>query len=100
MFPQAAVVALGVRVDLGGSADVSSVNVRNYVDGMRFYTYRVLGGVDGTNYFVLGGKSTAKPAVDHFGAVTNTCYIRIVGLSNSANPALDRAEVTVRGPAG
>jgi hypothetical protein len=89
--------------DLGGVTDVSSVNVRNYVDGTRFYTYQLLESVDGTNYFVLGGKSNNDPADDAgdtFRASANACYIRIVGLSNSANSSFHLTEVAVRSPAG
>jgi hypothetical protein len=52
------------QVDLGQPTNVSSINVRNYVDGRRPYTYQVLGGLDGTNWFVLGGKADARPAAD------------------------------------
>jgi hypothetical protein len=86
------------QVDLGAATDVSSVNVRNYVDGTRFYTYQVLGSVDGTNYFVIGGKANTAPATDagdSFRTVGAARYVRVVGLGNSANPSFHLTEVTV-----
>jgi alpha-N-acetylglucosaminidase len=88
------------QVDLGAVNDVSRVNVRNYVDGTRSYTYRLEGSTDGVSYFTLGGKSSADPATDAGDtAVTEARarYIRVVGLSNTANSTFHLTEVSVYG---
>jgi alpha-N-acetylglucosaminidase len=88
------------QVDLGQLTNVSSINVRNYVDGTRFYTYQVLGSLDGTGWFVLGGKVDARPAADAgetFRVDAQARYVRIVGLSNSANSSFHLTEVGVYG---
>lgn len=88
------------QVDLGAVDDVSKINVRNYVDGSRSYTYRVEGSVDGKTWFTLGGKSGTSPATDT-GDTTNTearaRYIRVVGLTNTANSTFHLTEVSVYG---
>ncbi len=88
------------QVDLGTVDDVSKINVRTYVDGTRSYTYRVEGSVDGKTWFTLGGTSGTSPATDA-GDTTNTeasaRYIRIVGLTNTANGTFHLTEVSVYG---
>lgn len=86
------------QVDLGAVTDVSSVNVRNYVDGRRFYTYQVLGSVDGRTYFVIGGKDSGDPATDAgetFRTEAQARYVKVIGLGNSANSSFHLTEVTV-----
>ncbi|WP_344313914.1 alpha-N-acetylglucosaminidase TIM-barrel domain-containing protein [Fodinicola feengrottensis] len=88
------------QVDLGILTDVSTVNVRNYVDGSRYYTYQLLGSADGTHFFALGGKSGASPATDGgetFAVQAEARYVRVVGLSDSANTSFHLSEVSVRG---
>ena len=88
------------QVDLGAATDVSRINVRNYVDGSRYYTYRVLASEDGTHWFTVGGRLTTKPATDAgdtFRTIGTARYVRVVGLSNTANPTFHLTEVTVHG---
>lgn len=88
------------QVDLTAVNDVSKVNVRNYVDGTRVYTYRLEGSVDGTHWFTLGGRGADGPATDA-GDTMNTeirvRYIRVVGLTNTANGTFHLTEVSVYG---
>ncbi|MGI5230030.1 alpha-N-acetylglucosaminidase TIM-barrel domain-containing protein [Actinoallomurus sp. CA-142502] len=88
------------RVDLGAVNDVSRVNVRNYVDGTRYYTYRLEGSVDGTHWFTLGGRNGPNPATDA-GDTMNTeakaRYVRVIGLGNTANATFHLTEVGVYG---
>lgn len=88
------------RVDLGAVNAVSRVNVRNYVDGTRYYTYRLEGSVDGEHWFTLGGRNGPDPATDA-GDTMNTeakaRYIRVVGLGNTANFTFHLTEVSVYG---
>lgn len=88
------------RVDLGAVNDVSRVNVRNYVDGTRYYTYRLEGSADGTHWFTLGGRGGPDPATDA-GDTMNTeakaRYVRVVGLGNTANATFHLTEVSVYG---
>ncbi|GAA4203790.1 alpha-N-acetylglucosaminidase TIM-barrel domain-containing protein [Actinocatenispora rupis] len=88
------------QVDLGADTAVSSINVRNYVDGTRWYTYRVLGSTDGEHWFTLGGRMGTSPVTDAgetFRTEATARYVRIVGLSNSANATFHLTEVTVSG---
>lgn len=88
------------QVDLGAVNKVSTVNVRNYVDGTRYYTYRLEGSVDGTHWFTLGGRSAPNPATDAGDTSLiegQARYIRIVGLTNTANGTFHLTEVTVYG---
>ncbi|MDL4816311.1 alpha-N-acetylglucosaminidase TIM-barrel domain-containing protein [Actinomadura opuntiae] len=88
------------RVDLGAVNEVSRVNVRNYVDGTRYYTYRLEGSLDGAHWFTLGGRNGPRPANDT-GDTMNTeakaRYIRVVGLGNTANFTFHLTEVSVYG---
>ncbi|MGH3645566.1 MAG: alpha-N-acetylglucosaminidase TIM-barrel domain-containing protein [Micromonosporaceae bacterium] len=88
------------RVDLGAVNDVSLINVRNYVDGTRWYTYRLEGSLDGTHWYTLGGRSGPRPATDA-GDTTYTeaqaRYVRVVGFSNTANSTFHLTEVSVYG---
>jgi alpha-N-acetylglucosaminidase len=88
------------QVDLGAVNDVSRVNVRNYVDGTRYYTYRLEGSADGTHWFTLGGRDGPNPATDAGDTTTvegQARYIRVVGLGNTANGTFHLTEVTVYG---
>ncbi len=88
------------QVDLGGVTEVSKVNVRNYVDGTRHYTYRLVGSVDGTHWFTLGGRYGTGPATDAGDTVDTEAqarYVRVIGLSNSANATFHLTEVSVYG---
>ncbi|WP_051266974.1 alpha-N-acetylglucosaminidase TIM-barrel domain-containing protein [Nakamurella lactea] len=88
------------QVDLGAVNDVSRINVRNYVDGTRSYTYRLEGSLDGSTFYTLGGKSNANAATDAGDtAVTEARarYVRVVGFSNTANPTFHLTEVSVYG---
>jgi alpha-N-acetylglucosaminidase (NAGLU)-like protein/F5/8 type C domain-containing protein/alpha-galactosidase-like protein len=92
------------QVDLGAVNDVSRINVRNYVDGTRWYSYRLDGSLDGVHWYTLGGRSGPRPAADA-GDTSNTearaRYVRVTGFSNTANSTFHLTEVTVWGtPAG
>ena len=88
------------QVDLGAVNDLSRINVRNYVDGTRFYTYRLEASLDGTHWYTLGGRGGPDPATDA-GDTTNTearaRYVRVVGLGNTANGTFHLTEVSVYG---
>ncbi|MEU4825402.1 alpha-N-acetylglucosaminidase TIM-barrel domain-containing protein [Actinomadura sp. NPDC023710] len=88
------------RVDLGAVDDVSRVNVRNYVDGTRYYTYRLEGSLDGDHWFTLGGRNGPRPAADAGDTMTTEAearYIRVVGSGNTANLTFHLTEVSVYG---
>ena len=88
------------QVDLGTASAVSAINVRNYVDGTRYYNYRLLGSMDGTHWFRLGGRFGTAPVVDAgdtFRTEATARYVRVEGLSNSANNTFHLTEVTVTG---
>lgn len=88
------------QVDLGADHDLSSADVRTYVDGRRAYTYTLEGSTDGVHWFVLGGKNTsavATDAGDTFALGARARYLRVVGLSDTANSSFHLTEVTVSG---
>ncbi|TDD86675.1 alpha-N-acetylglucosaminidase [Actinomadura darangshiensis] len=88
------------RVDLGAVDDVSRVNVRNYVDGTRYYTYRLEGSLDGTHWFTIGGRNGPRPAADAGDTVNTEAkarYVRVVGSGNTANLTFHLTEVSVYG---
>lgn len=90
------------QVDLGTAHELSAVDVRTYVDGKRAYTYTLAGSLDGVHWFVLGGKNTtavATDAGDAFGLAAEARYVRVIGLSNTANSSFHLSEVTVTGAA-
>lgn len=90
------------QVDLGADHVLSSVNVRNYVDGKRSYTYSLAGSLDGVHWFALGGKNStavATDAGDDFTLTATARYVRVIGLGNSANSSFHLTEVTVTGAA-
>jgi alpha-N-acetylglucosaminidase len=97
------VLALGStwwRVDVGAANDVSKINVRNYVSGGRVYTYRLEGSLDGSHWFTLGGRSAPKAATNAGDTTTTEAqarYVRVVGLTNTANSTFHLTEVTVWG---
>jgi alpha-N-acetylglucosaminidase len=91
------------QVDLGAVHDLSSVNVRNYVDGKRAYTYTLSGSTDGVHWFALGGKNSTAAATnagDTFALTASARYVRVTGLSNTANSSFHLSEVTVTGASG
>ncbi|WUI01230.1 alpha-N-acetylglucosaminidase C-terminal domain-containing protein [Spirillospora sp. NBC_00431] len=88
------------RVDLGAVNDVSRVNVRNYVDGTRYYTYRLEGSLDGERWFTIGGRGGPRPAADAGDTVNTEArarHVRVVGLGNTANLTFHLSEVSVYG---
>ncbi|MGA8116680.1 MAG: alpha-N-acetylglucosaminidase TIM-barrel domain-containing protein, partial [Actinocatenispora sp.] len=88
------------QVDLGAETTVSSVNVRNYVDGTRYYTWRLLGSLDGEHWYTLGGRFDTSPVTDAgetFHTDARARYVRVVGLSNTANATFHLTEVSVYG---
>lgn len=89
-----------LQVDLGSLHDLSTLNVRNYVSGGRTYTYALSGSNDGAVWFPLGGKSWAAAATDAgetFAVQARARYVRVTGLSNSANPSFHLSELSVAG---
>ncbi|GIH15829.1 alpha-N-acetylglucosaminidase TIM-barrel domain-containing protein [Rugosimonospora africana] len=88
------------QVDLGTATSVSRINVRNYVDGTRYYTYQLVGSLDGEHWFTLGGRTGTSPVTDAgetFGTEATARYVRVIGFSNSANSTFHLTEVTVYG---
>jgi len=88
------------HVDLGTVNDLSRVNIRDYVDGTRCYTYRLEGSIDGTHWFTIGGRSGPTPATDAGDTMNleaKARYVRVVGLGNTANATFHLTEVSVYG---
>jgi hypothetical protein len=77
------------EVDLGGNYDLSSIVVRNWVDGTRYYQYTVEASIDGLNYTQIAAKTSTDAATDlgDVYAVSVTArYLRVNVEYNSENP--------------
>ncbi|HEY9294671.1 MAG TPA: alpha-N-acetylglucosaminidase TIM-barrel domain-containing protein [Microlunatus sp.] len=88
------------QVDLGTDNDLSKINIRNYVDGSRVYTYRVEGSVDGSHWYTLGGRADEGPATDAGDTMITEAqarYVKIIGYTNTANSTFHLTEVSVYG---
>jgi hypothetical protein len=88
------------QVDLQNTYRISLVNVRNWVDGTRYYQYQVRGSTDGVTFFPLGlkaGTSIATDAGDQFPADAVVRYVRVDLYHNSANSEVHLTDVRVYG---
>lgn len=88
------------QVDLQATYRISQVDVRNWVDGTRYYQYQVRGSLDGVNFFPLGLKastSIATDAGDAFPVDAVVRYVRVDLYHNSANSAVHLTDVRVYG---
>ena len=79
-----------LQLDLENSYYVSEVNVRNYVDGTRYYNYYVTASMDGINWTPIGENSGATPAGDTgdiFSGINMIArYLRVNLTNNSVDP--------------
>lgn len=76
------------QVDLEGNYNIKQINIRNYVDGVRYYQYTIYVSKDGFNWTEVAAKNDTAPASDPgdtymIDAVGR--YIRVMGTYNSAN---------------
>ena len=76
------------KVDLGNIYDLSSVVIRNYVDGTRYYRYTIEVSPDDITYTQIASKSNnnvAADAGDTYNITATGRYLRVNMTFNSAN---------------
>jgi len=89
-----------VQIDLEGTFFIDRINVRNWVDGTRYYHYYIRGSLDGIHWYPIAGKSDDTPASesgdDHF-VSTVARYVRVNVTYNSANQSAHISDLKVYG---
>lgn len=89
------------QVDLEGIYELNKIVIRNYVDGNRYYHYRVDFSVDGFNWIEAGNKNDTLAATnkgDQYNtASVNARYVRVTMTHNSANIGVHLSDVRVYG---
>ncbi len=88
-----------VMVDLDATESVSKLQVYNFWDGRRYYQYTIDGSLDGVSWFELVDFRTNTEVADidgyaHSIPPTETRFLRINLLYNSANPGLHLVELS------
>ncbi|WP_157181491.1 discoidin domain-containing protein [Actinopolymorpha alba] len=86
------------QVDLQGTFQIRSTNVRTYVDGQRHATYQVRGSLNGIDWYPIGLKNrptVATDAGDTFGSEIAARYVRVDLYAESGDAQL--TEVSVHG---
>jgi hypothetical protein len=77
------------EVDLGARYDLTSIVVRNWVDGTRYYQYTVEASIDGLTYSPVAAKTSIVPATDagdSYAVTVTARYLRVNMNFNSENP--------------
>jgi hypothetical protein len=94
-------------VDLGSNYDLSSVLIRNYVDGTRYYQYNIQASTDNVTYTKIAEKNNTNKAVDAgdaYNVNATARYLKVIMTYNSANGGVHitdfRAYGTLSGPSG
>lgn len=93
-----------IQVDLDTPTPVSRIKVVNYVDGTRYYQYRVELSVDEKQWTCVGDRSqntapATKEGVTHDFKEVAARYVRVTMLKNSANPGMHISELSIYGVA-
>jgi len=91
-----------IQVDLTALTPVSRIKVVNYVDGARYYQYKVEISADGQAWTCAGDMSANTAPATKEGATftlqsASARYVRVTMLKNSANPGLHVSELGVYG---
>jgi HEAT repeat protein len=93
-----------IQVDLEALATVSRIKIVNYVDGTRYYQYRVEVSSDTKQWTCVGDMSqntvpaTKEGVTFDFKEVISR-YVRVTMLKNSANPGMHISELSIYGEA-
>ena len=89
------------KVDLENAYDLTSIIIRNYVDGSRYYNYNIEVSNDDINYTQIVAKNNSNPATDagdYYPIVNTTArYIRVNMTFNSANSGVHISDFRVFG---
>jgi len=88
------------QVDLQAVYQLSGIKVRTYVDGTRYYHYKIETSLDGTNWTLAAEKNDNTPASYHgeyYAVNTQARYVRVTMTHNSANNSVHLTDVKVYG---
>lgn len=88
------------KVDLDGIFNVTSIVIRNYADGTRYYQYNIEGSTDDITYTKIAEKTSINIAADDgdtYSLNVLVKYIRVNILYNSAGPAAQICDFRVYG---
>ena len=91
-----------IQVDLGTLTPVSRIKIVNFVDGTRYYQYRIECSHDEKQWTCVGDMSqnttpaTKEGVTCDFKEVT-VRYVRVTMLKNSANPGMHISELSIYG---
>ena len=89
------------KVDLENAYDLTSIIIRNYVDGSRYYNYNIEVSNDDINYSQIVAKNNSNPATDagdYYPIVNTTArYIKVNMTFNSANSGVHISDFRVYG---
>lgn len=94
-----------IQVDLEALATVSRIKLVNYVDGTRYYQYRVEVSPDAKQWTCVGDMSqntapATKEGVTFDFKEVSARYVRVTMLKNSANPGMHISELSIFGEGG
>jgi alpha-N-acetylglucosaminidase len=86
-------------------ATVSRIKIVNYVDGTRYYQYRVEVSSDAKQWTCVGEMSQNTAPATKEGVTldfkeVNVRYVRVTMLKNSANPGMHISELSIYGEGG
>jgi HEAT repeat protein len=94
-----------IQVDLEALGTVSRIKIVNYVDGMRYYQYRVEVSPDAKQWTCVGDMSQNTAPATKEGVTFDfkevvARYVRVTMLKNSANPGMHISELSIYGEGG
>ena len=93
-----------IQVDLGSLTPVSRIKIVNFVDGTRYYQYRIELSSDEKQWTCVGDMSqnttpATQEGVTHDFKEVPVRYVRVTMLKNSANPGMHISELSIYGVA-
>ncbi len=91
-----------IKVDLERATAVSRIKIVNYVDGTRYYQYRVEVSADAKQWTCVGDLSQNTAPATKEGVTLDfkevlARYVRVMMLKNSANPGMHISELSIYG---
>ncbi len=93
-----------IQVDLEALTTVSRIKIVNYIDGTRYYQYRVEVSSDAKQWTCVGDMSQNTAPATKEGVTFDfkeviARYVRVTMLKNSANPGMHISELSIYGEA-
>ena len=88
------------KVDLQYNCSITSIVIRNYVDGGRYYQYNIEASTDDITYTKIAEKTNTNLATDDGDTYTLSAtarYLRVNILNNSSNPGTHISDFRVYG---